>query len=343
MTSEAVTLLTPLYPAVEALENASCRLVIHHSDVHRARVLNISRVRRYLTRGKTIVRRLKRRPAVLAAVYAAAIGRNQNMIRVPWIDIDIVHNDVIRRQTVPLCSRVGRLVQTFSRPGKDDLQMRRILIQLPCSPCRGRDALHFREVRTRIGAFINARTCACVDDLRVLRVYDDRKDVRIINDAFFNIAPGRAAVGGLPWQMPRSGIDHVRVSRIDRDRLHLFDFGTALGTDLFPVHAVINAEKNSPQRSGNQFLIVGGRTRQRPNRLAAHFRLAIPVLSVIVADENPAIRSGCRESSHNQSLRIFRIHYDMVDNKVVALGNLRHPLPLRPAVMRVVDPARGRP
>jgi len=87
------------------------------------------------------------------------------------------------------------------------------------APRVGGNALDLVKQLAGILALVDAAACAKEDRPGPDGIDDDRKDVGVFNDALFDVLPVLAAVRGLPGQMPGSGIDDVRVRRVDGKRL----------------------------------------------------------------------------------------------------------------------------
>src|SRR5437660_6021458 len=70
--------------------------------------------------------------------------------------------------------------------------------------------------------------------IRIAWIDVNGKDIRIIDDAVLNNPPGPASVRGLVRKPPCTGIDHVRVARIDRQRFHVNQVRSVLGGQRRP-------------------------------------------------------------------------------------------------------------
>ena len=85
--------------------------------------------------------------------------------------------------------------------------------------------------------------CGCVG------IDDDGEDVGVDDQPLLDVAPGLAAIGGLPGQVPGSRVDDVGICGIDGERFDFVDLVTAGRADLRPGDAGIAGAKNALESS----------------------------------------------------------------------------------------------
>src|SRR6202011_6107410 len=110
-----------------------------------------------------------------------------------------------------------RSKQSLCRPCVDRLQMVGVLHQHSCTPSGRWNPMDLLESLATVLALVDPRAGTGVDHTRLLRIDDDREDIRVLDHTVLNVVPMFAAIGRLPRQMPRSSIDNLRVVWVDRD------------------------------------------------------------------------------------------------------------------------------
>src|SRR5437660_7648547 len=85
-----------------------------------------------------------------------------------------------------------------------------------------RDALYLLPFVARVSGFVNSAACRGDNVIRVMRIDVDCEDVRVVNDSVLDTMPGLPAIHAFERQVPRSCVDDVRVARIDRYRLNIY-------------------------------------------------------------------------------------------------------------------------
>ncbi len=283
-------LLRPAQPAVIADKYPTPGLVVHNTHIDRRRLRSIPDIRSDLPCRKSIVGRRKGVSPIIARQHTAAVRCQQNTISVSRIDKHIVDDQFGTGRSLPHPARVSRTVQTLRCPGKDDIQILRVLHQYSGPPCRGRNSLHLLKLLASVLALINSRTRAGINHIRILRVHDDGEHIRVFDDALFNAGPIRAAVSRLPRQMPGPRIDNLRISRIDRNGFDLVDLLAPFRADQLPVLPSVDRPVNTLQSPRHQYLRIRRRSLKRPNGLPTHIRIALPVHAAIVTDVESSIR-----------------------------------------------------
>ena len=335
-------MLNPGEPAILAEEDASPLLVVDHAGVERAGFLCVTDEGRDLPRREATVGGREGIPGVLAHKYAAAVGGQQHMLRVGRIDVDVVHNDLGPGGAGPGLAGVFRAPETFGGPREDDVFVLRVLHEDKGAPRRVGDSLNLTELLTLVDAFVDTRAGAGEDDLRVVGIDNDRKDVGVVDDALLHGLPMLPPVDGLPGQVPGSRVDRLRIEGIDGKGLNLVDLGALRRADSLPVLPGIRCTKDAGERSGHHDIRRGGGACKGTNRLAGEVRGDGPGDAGVGAFIDSTIGVVEHPGSHRHVFWIGGIDEDRVEYKVVAFANSSQSLPLRACVSGFVDPAIGR-
>ena len=124
---------------------------------------------------------------------------------------------------MPGCAGILRLPETFGRSSENYFRMIRILFQHARTARRKRDSLSLAEEIAAARALVNAGAGAQVHGRWLVRINDQREDVRIIDDAIFDLVPVVSTVFGFPREMPRAGIDDIWILGIDRKRFDVLN------------------------------------------------------------------------------------------------------------------------
>ena len=186
---------------------------------------------------------------------------------------------------------VHGLVESFGGSGVNHFAIRRVLLQYPRpARCRGNSLESCGTARPR------SRSCRfrCMrwrkTMLGLIGIDDDGEHIGVVDDASLDVLPVLAAVGGLPGQMPCAGVDHVRVRRINGQRLDLMNFPAARRADLGPCCAAIAAAEDAFERSRKQDSGVRRCLHECANRLPAQPLDFAPAPPAVVADPQSASR-----------------------------------------------------
>ena len=107
--------LVPGGAAIFGDKDATVSLIVKHARIDRIRVSAIDQQRFYLALRKSVVRRDKAGASIDAQQNPAAVGRQQHMLVVRRIHVDIIDDHVGPGKPLPGRARVGCLVQAFGR------------------------------------------------------------------------------------------------------------------------------------------------------------------------------------------------------------------------------------
>ena len=183
------------------------------------------------------------------------------------------------------------------------------------------------EQLARILAFVDAAARAGENDLRPDWIDNNRKHIGVVDDAPFDVVPAFAAITGLPRQMPGTGVNHIGIRWINRQRLHLVNFLAPRRADQRPGDAGIPAPEDPFQGSGIEHGGIGGRLRKSANRLAAQPLDLSPAPPPVAALPQPAVLVVQPPRGHINSGWIGLIHKNVVQDQVVKQAQLRKPMP----------------
>ena len=251
------------------------------------------------------------------------------MIRIARIDEDVVHDHVRAGHALEALAAVQGFVKPLGGSGINHVAIRRVLFQHARSARGVGNALDLLEQLGRVHALVNPAACAGENSLSIGRIDDDRKYVRVVDDALLDVAPGLAAVRGLPRQMPCARVDHIGVRWVDGQRLHLMNLPAPRRTDLRPGDAGIRAAENPFERSGKEHGGIRGRLGKGANRLAAQALGRAPAPPSVMAHPQPAAGLVQLPRGYIDSGGVRRIHDDVVQNQIVGRVQLREPMPGR--------------
>ena len=271
------------------------------------------------------------------------------MLRVCRVHVHVVHNHICPGRLHPVLACIIGAIQALRRPREHCVQVVGVLHQHPGPPRRRRNALGFihanpaRELHPAVHALVDPRARAQVHHQRLLRVHQDREDVRVLDDPILDARPTLPAVRRLPRQVPCARVDGIGVRRVHRQRLDLVDLLAVGRADPRPVRPAVHRAEDPLQRPRHQDLRVRWRRRQRADRMSAHLRLARPGRSAVVADKQPPVRMVAqRIGRRQQMLRVRRVHQYFFYDQIVAVVHPRQPLPALAAVPRLIHPPVGR-
>src|SRR5580693_1084185 len=163
----------------------------------------------------TVIGRSESLRAVITRYHAAAIRRQQYLLRISGIDQHVIDDSFRIAGPFPGLSGIGCFPQTLGGSGIDNLGIMRILLQYPRSARGERHPLYLAEALPAIVAAVNSRTCAGVHNLRIRRVDNDRKYIRVLDHSFSDVMPSNPAVIGFPSQVPSPRVHYVRILGID--------------------------------------------------------------------------------------------------------------------------------
>ena len=121
--------LPPTLPSVLGEEEAAQLLIVDHSHVQTAWVLAIDHHAADHAMRKTAVRAGVMVKTVVAGEHSAAIGGQQDALRLARIDEDVVDDHVRRRVELPGGAAVTRLPEAACGAGIDDRGSLRVLLR----------------------------------------------------------------------------------------------------------------------------------------------------------------------------------------------------------------------
>ena len=176
--------------------------------------------------------------------------------------------------------------------------------------------------------------------MRVFGIDDDGEDVGVNDQSFLDVAPGLAAICGLPWQVPCSCVDGAGICGIDSQRFNFVDLVTAGRADLGPGCAGIAGAIDTLEGSCKKHVGIGGRRRQGVNRLALEERGFMPGAPCIVADPQAAV-VGVLPRADVERRGMRGIDHNAVNDKAVAAVEPGHAMPGRAFIQGLVEPTVG--
>ena len=160
------------------------------------------------------------------------------------------------------------------------------------------------------------------------------------DDPFLDIAPGLAAIGGLPGQVPGSRVDDGGICGIDGQRFDFVDLVTAGRADLGPGCAGIAGAIDALERSRKKNMWIGRRLRQGLHGLALEERDFMPGAAGIVADPQTAV-VGVLPGPDVERRGVGGIDHDVVEDETFGAVELGQAMPGRAFIERFVEPAVG--
>ena len=175
---------------------------------------------------------------------------------------------------------------------------------------------------------------AGVEQPRIARVEDYGEHVGIVDHAFFDGRPGKAAIHGLPRQVPGAGVDDLGVVRIDGQRLDVLELGMSRRRDPLPRLACIAAAEHAIEGARDQDLGIRCRQRERAHRLAVYAREHVPGAAAVIAAKNVAAVGLDAPRGGVDRLRMSGIEHDVIDDVMIAVAHPRQPRPGVSAVVR---------
>ena len=242
-------------------KNSTVFLVIDQAGVECVLILWINRERSHLTVSKARIRRFKRSSAVVARQHAATIRCEQDVLRIADIHQHIIHDHVSASDPSPGLSCIARLPQSFGGSCIDEVTVAWILLQHPSATGGERNALNFVEQLPGGVALINTGASAQIDVIRLRTIHDDREDVGIIGDSVVDRMPVLPAIGRLPRQVPGSGINSIRIFRINGDRLDVLDLCVIRWRHAMPIVAAIIGAEHTVERADHDDVFIRRRNR----------------------------------------------------------------------------------
>ena len=264
------------------------------------------------------------------------------MIRIPRIKVNVVHDHVRRGHELEGLAGVHGLVEPFSGSRVHNLAMGRVLLKYAGSARGGGNPLNLAKLRARILALVDSAARAQKYCARPVRIEDDGKHIRVVDQALLDDLPARAPVAGLPGQMPGARINNVGVRRVHSQRFHLMNLPAerlAEGADLRPGRACIRGAKDTRKCSREKHPGVRGRLHQGANRLAAQTLDPAPAPARVVAHPQAAV--GVLPSRHIDRGRIGGVHHDVVQNQAVRRAQPGKTMPGGACIQRFVEPTVG--
>ena len=175
-------------------------------------------------------------------------------------------------------------------------------------------------------AFVDAAAGAQVNDVR--------------DDPFLDIAPGLAAIGGFPGQVPGSRVDGVGIAGIDGQGFDFVNLGAAGRADLGPRGTGIAGAIDALEGTGKEDVGIGGRLDEGLYELALEELDFMPGMARIVTDPQAAV-VGVLPRAHVQRGGVGGIDDDVVDDEAVAAVELGQAMPGCAFVEGFVEPTVG--
>ena len=123
-------------------KNAARILVVHlNADIHRRSVLDASAARHaVMSRAEKPTLDGRKLSPPSARQHTPAVGRQQHVLRVRRIHVNIVHDHIRPSRLDPILSRIERAIQILGRPGKHGVQIAWVLQRHSRPPRRRRNA-----------------------------------------------------------------------------------------------------------------------------------------------------------------------------------------------------------
>src|SRR3984957_16257047 len=132
-----------------------------------------------------------------------------------WENCERVDDPVARRYASPSRAPFRLFPEPVGGAGIERVRAARIESNHERSLRRIGDALNALPMRTGIIAAIDPRASAGEHLLRIRWVHRKAEHVGIVDHAFVNGGPVAATVNGFPGKMKRSGVDDLRVLRVN--------------------------------------------------------------------------------------------------------------------------------
>src|SRR5262249_22087617 len=147
-------------------------------------------------------------------------------------------------------------------------------------------------------------------------------DIGVLDHALVDMAPGSAAIAGLPSQVPGPGVDGVGILGIDGDGFNIVNVQVS-GGNLLPVLAAVGAAEDAIERAGHEGFGIGGSKGHGANRFAVHVGNGFPGFSGIVGAEQIAralvLYAPC---GGEDCVRVLGIDYEVVDDVIIAAAQV---------------------
>src|SRR5207302_11224392 len=135
-------------------------------------------------------------------------------------------------------------------------------------------------------ALVDAGAGAGINRGWSLRIDCDREDIGVFVHAAIEHVPALSAVSGLVGQTPGSGVDHVRVLRVNCERLNVMD---VVRRDAGKFLAAIIATVNAIERAGDDHIRIRRGDGQRTNRFPFHILQRRPAAATVFGAEQFAV------------------------------------------------------
>ena len=205
------------------------------------------------------------------------------MLCILGVDVDVVDDHIRTRHPLPLFPPIEGLIQTFSGAGIDGIGVGWIEHQ-NARPSRGHgNALNLVVKLASAVAAIDPGTGAGVDHVGGSGIDDDREHIGVVDQPLLDVVPIGAAVGGLPGQVRRSGVERARVSGIEGQSGDVLHLHVGFRRDSIPRRARVDGQKNALRCTGRDYVRIGGRNGERFDPRTARSSQNAPMVAAVRA------------------------------------------------------------